>query len=81
MLDARRVSMLTQALPKRTAGALTQGFSLVALSPYLRHICAFIMLQYTTSSFFYFTKTQVPEESSLKTPNYRASRITSLRLT
>ncbi|KAL4425483.1 hypothetical protein ABPG75_009499 [Micractinium tetrahymenae] len=65
-LGARRSgggSFLDQLL-----GRTLEGYRLIRASPYLLHMCAYLALNYTTSSFFYFEKTlvvaRVPDAAS-----------------
>lgn len=51
---------------RRMAGGVRSGwlrfsdaFRLIAASPYLLHVCAFLVLNYIVSSFFYFEKSLV----------------------
>jgi ATP/ADP translocase len=39
--------------------SVTESFALIARSAYLRHVCGFLVLNYSVSAFFYFEKTLV----------------------
>ena len=41
------------------AARFLDSFRLIAASPYLRHLCAFLTLNYVVSSFFYFERSLV----------------------
>ena len=41
------------------AAHFLDSFRLIAASPYLRHLCAFLTLNYVVSSFFYFERSLV----------------------
>ena len=42
-----------------SAARLLDSFRLIASSPYMRHLCAFLTLNYVVSSFFYFERSMV----------------------
>ncbi len=47
------------ATPVASSARLLDSFRLIAASPYLRHLCAFLTLNYVVSSFFYFERSLV----------------------
>ena len=47
------------AMPAASAVRRLDSFRLIVASPYLRHLCAFLTLNYVVSSFFYFERSLV----------------------